>query len=299
MAGQGVNSDDQDILIYGIQASGLAGRELSPNPNAYEILGNSLIFPNRVQVYTNVDQYVAATDESSFLSRVELDWDSSPGVVEVYNSTTMSNSVVSMQLRFQDASDTTTEYSGINPDDRDSPREQRIYLPGDVPYQLLPLDVPMGSTITSILAYPAGSNVYQRIRVHFATPDGVVVKKEFPDASNRMILRQPGMFPEADWPSVSGRVVAHSDAAGNEGFVSVSELDPQYATSHQAFINDVMDIRMMERTSDLNTSLPFGDVKGVGQVIWRDGGSYNILVPNPDVPDEMILIVLVHEEPLQ
>jgi hypothetical protein len=294
VAGMGLDADDQDILIYGLPTMGMGGRQIDSQANAYEVLGNSLIFPNRVEVFTNVDQYQGIPDESDFLSRVALNWDTDTDVVEIYKPG--DNTIASMQIRFQDASDTTTEYSGIVPDDVNAPREQRIYLPGDIPEQLLPLGVPFGSTVTSILAYPQGSSVYQRILVIFTTPTGESIRKEFPDSSNRAILSQPNMM--GTDTTVSGRVVPHA-LNGVEGYISVSDLPPQYNGSHAAFTQDVMEIRMMERSSSLNTTLPTGDIRGVRQVVWREGGAFNILVPNPDDPEEMISISLVLEEQLQ
>ena len=295
----GIGSYDQDILVYGLPTSGVGGREIKQQSQKYEVLGNSLIFPNTVKVYTNVDQYQGVPDESDFLSRIALDWKTDPGVIEIYRlgDPTLGNNVASMQLRFQDAGDTTTEYSGIVPEDVNAPREQRIYLPGDIPEKLLPLGIPFGSTIASIMAYPNGATVYQRILVQFTMPDGNTLTKEFPDSSNRVILTQPNMM--GSETTVSGRVVPHSNASGTDGYISVSELPTQYAGQHQAFIQDVMEIRMMERSSSLNATLPTGDIRGVRQVVWREGGAFNILVPDPDNPEEMISISLVLEEQLQ
>jgi len=307
LARQGTATQDTGLLIYGIAESGLAGPgsfNVNPTNGAirYEtvgtaqVLGQSLVMPNRVGIHTTVDQYIGSTDEYDFLAREELDWETSNNVQVVYDKKDpiLSKNILSMQLIFQDADDTITEYSGITPDQPDAPRMQRIYIPGDVPSRLTPIGIPLGSELQKIEGYPGASAVLQRIRLTFVDTTGTTQTREFPDSSNRVTLQYDSMV---GGQNVMGKAVAQ-ELNGASGYIVV-QLRPDIFQSAEEFIQVKSAERQMTRTSNLNQTLPTGSIPGVRQVIWRDGGSINILVPDPEDESKMILLNMVLEENLE
>ena len=310
---QGLSPEDQDIIVYGIASSGVSGPGVfsisdsgvisasssssSPLPRA-QILGQSLIFPNRARVYTSVDQYIGTNDESEILAREELSWETSPDVAIVWdvNDPSTSSNILSMQLEFQDASDTVTDYSGIVPDEPNAPRVQRIYIPGDIPSILTPVGIPVGSTLMRVMGYPKGRLAMQRIRADFLKPDGTLESREFPDASNRMSLQYSTPVGVSN---VLGKVVMQDADDGSSGYVLLQALPAEFNGDSTLFISQIIKGRRMSRASDLNLVLPTGSTPGVRQVVWRDGGSINILVPNPSNPSEMILLNMILEDSLE
>ena len=307
LARQGTASQDTGLLIYGIAESGLAGPgsfNVNPQNGAlkYEtvtdaqVLGQSLVMPNRVGIHTTVDQYIGSTDEYDFLAREELDWETSTNVEVVYdkNDPTLSKNILSMQLLFQDADDTITEYSGITPDQPDAPRMQRIYIPGDVPSRLTPIGIPLGSELQKIEGFPRSASVLQRMRLTFIDTTGTTQTREFPDSSNRVVLQHDSMV---GGQNVLGKAVAQ-ELNGASGYIVV-QVRPDRFQSADEFIAVKSEERQMTRTSNLNQTLPAGSIPGVRQVIWRDGGSINILVPDPEDESKMILLNMVLEENLE
>ena len=307
LARQGTATQDTGLLIYGIAESGLAGPgsfNVNPTNGAFryetvetaQVLGQSLVMPNRVGIHTTVDQYIGSTDEYDFLAREELDWETSTNVEVVYdkNDPKLSKNILSMQLLFQDADDTITEYSGITPDQPDAPRMQRIYIPGDVPSRLTPIGIPLGSELQKIEGYPRASAVLQRMRLTFVDTTGTTQTREFPDSSNRVALQYDSMV---GGQNVMGKAVAQ-ELNGASGYIVV-QLRPDIFQSAEEFIQVKSAERQMTRTSNLNQTLPTGSIPGVRQVIWRDGGSINILVPDPEDESKMILLNMVLEENLE
>lgn len=309
----GLTPSDQDIIVYGIPNSGVSGPGVfsisdtgvvsasSPDPvPRQEILGRSMVFPNKVRVFTSVDQYIGTNDETEILAREELDWDTSDQVVTVWdvNDAALNNQILSMQLEFQDANDTVTEYSGIVPGDPNAPRVQRIYLPGDIPNILTPIGIPIGSTLMRVMGYPKGAISMQRIRADFLTPDGTLQSREFPDASNRMALEYT--TPIGTSP-VQGKVVMQDADDGSSGYVLMQLLPAEFRgnSGWNLFTAQMIKQRRMTRASDLNLVLSTGSAPGVRQVVWRDGGSINILVPNPSNPSEMVLLNMILEDSLE
>lgn len=307
----GLTPSDQDIIVYGIPNSGVSGPGAfsisdtgvvsSASPDEVlrqDILGSSMIFPNKVRVFTSVDQYIGTNDESEVLAREELDWNTSNQVVTVWdvNDPALSNQILSMQLEFQDSNDTVTEYSGIVPGDPNAPRIQRIYLPGDIPSILTPIGIPVGSTLMRVMGYPKGTVAMQRVRVDFLKPDGTLESREFPDASNRMALQYT--TPIGTSP-VQGKVIMQDADDGSSGYVLMQMLPAEFGGDSQLFTSQIIKQRRMTRASDLNLVLPTGSTPGVRQVVWRDGGSINILVPNPRNPSEMVLLNMILEDSLE
>jgi hypothetical protein len=310
----GLTPVDQDIIVYGIPSSGVSGPGIfnisdtgaispsstssSPLPRS-EILGRTMVFPNKVRVFTSLDQYIGTNDESEILAREELEWDTSPdvGIIWDANDPTLSNNILSMQLEFQDANDTVTEYSGIVPNEPKAPRVQRIYLPGDIPTVLTPIGIPLGTTLMRVMGYPNnGQLAMQRIRAEFLTPDGTLQYREFPDASNRMALQYT--TPIGTSP-VQGKVVMQDADDGSSGYVLMQSLPADFNGSADLFTQQIIKKRRMTRASDLNLVLPTGSAPGVRQVVWRDGGSINILVPNPNKPSEMVWLNMILEDSLE
>ncbi len=309
----GLTPADQDIIVYGVASSGVSGPGIfnisdsgvisasntssSPVPRS-EILGRSMVFPNAARVFTSVDQYVGTNDETELLAREELNWETSNQVATIWdvNDSALKNNILSMQLQFQDANDTVTEYSGIVPNDPNAPRIQRIYLPGDIPSILNPIGIPVGSTLMRVMGYPKNVLAMQRIRADFQKPNGEIESREFPDSSNRMALQYTTPIGDS---SVLGKVVLQTADDNSTGYILMQSLPAEFGGNSDLFTSQIIKERRMTRASDLNLVLPAGSTPGVRQVVWRDGGSINILVPNPRNPSEMILLNMILEDSLE
>ena len=132
------------------------------------------------------------------------------------------------------------------------------------------------------------------MRLTFIDTTGTTQTREFPDSSNRVVLQHDSMVGEQN---VMGKAVAQ-ELNGASGYIVV-QVRPDRFQSADEFIAVKSEERQMTRTSNLNQTLPAGSIPGVRQVIWRDGGSINILVPDPEDESKMILLNMVLEENLE
>ena len=88
---------------------------------------------------------------------------------------------------------------------------------------------------------------------------------------------------------------------GSSGYVLMQLLPAEFRgnSGWNLFTAQMIKQRRMTRASDLNLVLSTGSAPGVRQVVWRDGGSINILVPNPSNPSEMVLLNMILEDSLE